>query len=143
MLKTADEVIREAQQQIECVDVANAQRIYSENPGAVIVDVRGADSAAKSKLSDSVNIDRGLLEYQIQKACPDADTVILTHCGGGGRASMAALTLCQLGYNKRLPNTLSLFPCLEFSFDYIDGLKAGKYQGGINAGDKTHKKRQA
>ena len=100
MLKTADDLIRAAQQQIECVDVASARKIYEENPGAVIIDVREADSAAKSKLTDSVNISRGLLEMMVQKNCPDADTVILTHCGGGGRASLAAQTLGQLGYRN-------------------------------------------
>jgi rhodanese-related sulfurtransferase len=31
---------------------------------------------------------------------PNPDTVILTHCGGGGRASLAALTLQQMGYQN-------------------------------------------
>jgi len=34
------------------------------------------------------------------KECPDANTVIITHCGGGGRASLAAHSLKQLGYNR-------------------------------------------
>jgi rhodanese-related sulfurtransferase len=100
MLKSADDMIREAQQHIECVDVATARKIYDENTDAVIVDVREADSAATSKLSDSVHISRGLLEMRVHKVCPEATTVILTHCGGGGRASLAAHTLQQLGYRN-------------------------------------------
>ncbi len=98
MLKTAGDLIKEAQQHIDCVDVATAKKIYDENPDAVIVDVREAQSADESKLSESINISRGLLEMQIHKVCPEATTVILTHCGGGGRASLAAHTLKQLGY---------------------------------------------
>jgi phage shock protein E len=100
MLKTADDMIRDAQQHIDCVDVTAAQKIHAENPGAVIIDVRDADSVANSKLSDSVNISRGLLEMKILKTCPEAETVILTHCGGGGRASLAAQTLKNMGYQK-------------------------------------------
>jgi rhodanese-related sulfurtransferase len=100
MLKTADDMIREAQQHIDCVDVATARKIYDENPGAVIIDVRETDSAARSKLAASVNISRGLLEMMVHKTCPEANAVILTHCGGGGRASMAAHTLQQLGYQN-------------------------------------------
>jgi rhodanese-related sulfurtransferase len=37
---------------------------------------------------------------QVHKVCPEATTVILTHCGGGGRASLAAQTLKQLGYGE-------------------------------------------
>jgi rhodanese-related sulfurtransferase len=100
MLKSTDELIREVQPHINCVDVATARKIYDENPDAVIVDVREADSAAQSKLSGSVNISRGLLEMQVHKLCPEASTVILTHCGGGGRASLAAHTLQQIGYEN-------------------------------------------
>lgn len=100
MIKSADEIIREAQRHIEIVDVPAARKIYADNPDAVIIDVREAEKARESKLEDSINIDRGLLEYQVHKACPDADTVILTHCGGGGRASLAADTLRQMGYKR-------------------------------------------
>ena len=100
MIKSAEEIIREAQRHIEIVDVHAARKIYDENPDTVIIDVREAEKARESKLSDAVNIDRGLLEYQIHKICPDANAVIITHCGGGGRASMAAHTLKQMGYTR-------------------------------------------
>jgi rhodanese-related sulfurtransferase len=100
MLKTAGDLIGEVQQHIECVDVATAKKIYDESPDAVIVDVRESHSADESKLADSVNISRGLLEMQVHKECPEASTVILTHCGGGGRASLAAYSLKQLGYTE-------------------------------------------
>ncbi len=100
MLKTAGDLIKEAQQHINCVDVAGAREIYGQSEGAVIIDVREAESAAESRLSDSINISRGLLEMKISRHCPDADTVILTHCGGGGRASLAAHSLQQMGYTR-------------------------------------------
>jgi len=100
MLKTTDHLIREAQQHIECVDVETARKIYDENPGAVILDVREAHSAAESKLADSTHVSRGLLEMEIHKICPEANAVILTHCGGGGRASLAAKTLRDIGYRN-------------------------------------------
>lgn len=100
MLKSADDLIREAQRHIECVDVKTAKKIYDESPDAVIVDVREAHKADESKLTNSINISRGVLEYDVHKECPDANTVIITHCGGGGRASLAAHSLKQLGYNR-------------------------------------------
>ena len=100
MIKTAADLITEAQQHIDCVDVASAKALYDESANAVIIDVREADSAAKSKLNDSINISRGLIEMKVPKLCPDPDTLILTHCGGGGRASLAALTLQEMGYTN-------------------------------------------
>ena len=100
MIKTAGELISEAQTQINCVDVISAKSLYQNSVNAVIIDVREAQNAEKSKLKDSINISRGLIEMKISKYCPDSKTLILTHCGGGGRASLAALTLQKMGYTN-------------------------------------------
>lgn len=100
VIKTAADLIAEAQEEISCVDVNTAKALFDKNEAAAIIDVREPDSAAESKLSDSVNISRGLIEMKVPKLCPNPDTVILTHCGGGGRASLAAFTLKQMGYNN-------------------------------------------
>lgn len=100
MIKTAGEFILEAQKEIHCVDAESAKRLFDSSENAVIIDVREAGSVSESKLVDSVHISRGLLEMKVPKAIPDPDTVILTHCGGGGRASLAALTLRKMGYRN-------------------------------------------
>ncbi|MEH6579245.1 MAG: rhodanese-like domain-containing protein [Amphritea sp.] len=100
MIKTADELIAEAQAQIDCLDVSSAKALYDASENALIIDVREAASAADSKLRTSVNISRGLIELKVQKLCPDPDTLILTHCAGGGRASLSALTLQKMGYTN-------------------------------------------
>jgi len=100
MIKSAGELISEAQNQINCIDVATAKSIHETSSDVLIIDVREAHSAAESKLQHSINISRGLLEMNISKHCSNVDTVILTHCGGGGRASLAALSLQQMGYRK-------------------------------------------
>ena len=100
MVKTAGEFIAEAQSKIECLDVAAAKAMFDASPDAVILDVREAKSAEESKLNDSVNVSRGLIEMNVPNLLPDPGTVILTHCGGGGRASLAAATLKEMGYTK-------------------------------------------
>ena len=99
MIKTAGELISEAQTQIDCVDAISAKLLYQNSVNAVIIDVREAQNAENSKLKDSINISRGLIEMKISKHCPDSETLILTHCGGG-RASLAALTLQKMGYTN-------------------------------------------
>ena len=100
MIKTAGELISEAQTQINCVDAISAKSLFQNSVNAVIIDVREAQNAENSKLKDSINISRGLIEMKIAKYCPDSETLILTHCGGGGRASLAALTLQKMGYTN-------------------------------------------
>ena len=100
MIKTAGELIAEAQTQIDCVDEVSAKTLYDNAENPVIIDVREAQNAEKSKIKDSINISRGLIEMKISKHCPDSESLILTHCGGGGRASLAALTLQKMGYTN-------------------------------------------
>ena len=100
MIKTANELIAEAQTRISCLDVPSAKTLYENSENAIIIDVREAESAANSKLESSVNISRGLIEMKVQKLCPDPDTLILLHCAGGGRASLTALTLQEMGYTN-------------------------------------------
>ena len=100
IIKTAGELIADAQTQINCVDEVSAKTLYNNAEKPVIIDVREAKNAEKSKLKDSINISRGLIEMKITKHCPNPETLILTHCGGGGRASLAALTLKKMGYTN-------------------------------------------
>lgn len=101
MLKTAADLIASAQHNINCVSATEAKALFDASADcAVIIDVRDTESAAESKLTNSVNISRGLLEMKVAKTCPHADTLIFTHCAGGGRASLSALTLQEMGYTR-------------------------------------------
>ena len=100
MIKTAGELISEAQTQIDCIDAISAKSLYQNSVNAVIIDVREVNNYDESSLQDSINISRGLIEMKIAKYCPDSETLIFTHCGGGGRASLAALTLKKMGYTN-------------------------------------------
>ena len=100
MIKTAAELIQQAQQEISCVDAASAKRLFDSAENAFIIDLREAENVAKSKLRQSIHIPRGVLEMKVAHHCPDAGSIILTHCAGGGRASLATLTLKQMGYTQ-------------------------------------------
>jgi phage shock protein E len=100
MIKNAGQMISDAQTKVNCVDIVTAKALYQDSDNRLIVDVREADSAANSKLEDSVNVSRGLLEMKLPNLCGDPTTLILTHCAGGGRATLAALTLQEMGYQN-------------------------------------------
>lgn len=101
MLKTAADLIKAAQKNINCLSAEEAKVLFDQHANsAVIIDVRDTQSAEESKLTDSINISRGLLEMKIGRTCPEADTLIFTHCAGGGRASLSALTLQSMGYSN-------------------------------------------
>jgi len=100
MIKTAGELIAEAQTRISCLDVSSTKALYDDSENIIIIDVREPENAANSKLKDSINIPRGLIEMKVPNLCPEPDTLILLHCAGGGRASLTALTLQEMGYTN-------------------------------------------
>ena len=100
MLKTAAELIEKAQQEISCLDVTSAKVLFDNVDNSFIIDVRETESVRNNKVRQSIHISRGLLEMEISQHCPYAESTILVHCAGGGRASLAALTLKNMGYKE-------------------------------------------
>ena len=100
MIKPASEFIAEAKALINCIDAVAANALYDESERALIIDVREAANTEASQLIASINISRGLIEMKIPNLCPEPDTLILTHCAGGGRASLVAARLQEMGYTN-------------------------------------------
>lgn len=100
MIKTANDFILEAQQACQCIDSKRAQQLLNDTETGVIIDVREPSEAAQSCINGSINIPRGLLEMKIQSHCPESSQLILIHCAAGGRASLAAARLQEMGYNN-------------------------------------------
>ena len=100
MLKPANDFILAAQQICKCIDVASAKKLLDECETGIVIDVREPSEAELSCISGSINIPRGLLEMKIQSHCPEASQLILIHCAVGGRASLAAARLHEMGYNN-------------------------------------------
>lgn len=100
MIKLASQFIAEAQGQINCVDPTSAKALYYGSEGALIIDVREHEETKKSQLTASINIPRGLIEMKLPSLCPESDALILTHCAGGGRASLVAARLQEMGYTN-------------------------------------------
>jgi len=100
MIIPVSELIAAAKLQCNCMDQIAAKLFFDRHEDAVIIDVREPKEADESKLIDSINIPRGLLEMKITDVCEDPDTPILVHCGTGGRASLSSATLQIMGYSN-------------------------------------------
>lgn len=100
MIKPVEKFIAEAKEVCNCLDIDSAKALFDQHETAVIIDVREPRESEKSKLQDSINIPRGMLEMKVIDVCPDESQLILVHCGGGGRASLSAQRLQEMGYNN-------------------------------------------
>jgi len=66
----------------------------------VIVDVREADEWNDEHIPEAIHLSRGTLELDIEEKVPDPETMIICHCGGGGRSALAAESLRKMGYKN-------------------------------------------
>jgi len=67
---------------------------------AVIVDVREKDEWEKEHIPGAIHLSRGTIELDIEDKAPDSNAMIICHCGGGGRSSLAAESLQKMGYKN-------------------------------------------
>ena len=72
----------------------------SRSGDAVIVDVREKDEWDKEHIPDAIHLSRGTIELDIEEKVPDLNTMIVCHCGGGGRSALAAESLQKMGYKN-------------------------------------------
>ena len=100
MIIPVTELVASAKSQCNCMDQVAAKLFFDRHDNAVIIDVREPKEAEESKLTDSINIPRGLLAMKITEVCESPDAPILVHCGTGARASLSAYTLQIMGYSN-------------------------------------------
>ncbi len=93
---TAKELLASAKAEIVEIDAhAAGDRVRS---GAILIDVREPDETASGVITASLQIPRGMLEFQIGDAVPDPSQPLVLMCAGGARSALAAKTLQDLGY---------------------------------------------
>jgi phage shock protein E len=72
----------------------------SQRGEAVIVDVREKDEWDEEHIPMATHLSRGTIELDIEEKVPDLNTLIICHCGGGGRSALAADSLQKMGYKN-------------------------------------------
>ncbi len=103
MTQAAQSVLNAVNQRVPQIDTTGLLAQLKAQPQTVVIDVR---SPAELNLSGYIdaplffNIDRGLLEYQIEARVPDKATPIVVYCGVGQLSPLAADTLRNLGYKN-------------------------------------------
>jgi len=94
MAKSYEELVAEAKAEAEQTDVETVHDALSSGENVTIVDVREPDEYEVEHTSG------WLLEDQAAGELPDKDARIVTHCGAGGRGSLAAKSPKEMGYTN-------------------------------------------
>ena len=98
-LRTGQDLIDEAKQQIEELTPEQVLEMQSRNEKAVYLDVREPSEWNLGRLPNAVHLPRGNLETKIE-AIVDRSQRVVIYCARGNRSALAALTLKQMGYEN-------------------------------------------
>jgi rhodanese-related sulfurtransferase len=110
MAKTFRQMVAEGREGTPMVSPQETQRRMREEPGTLVVDVRDADGLAGTGIiPGAINVSLGTLPIKADQELPEAmrspdlkdrDRPIITTCGGGGQASLAAKLLKDMGFTN-------------------------------------------
>ena len=106
-IKTSQTLVSEAMQEVKTISVDDAYKLLEEN-NCNIIDIRDKTELDQTgTLENSINISRGLLEFQldpnsalIQNGIIDLNKETVLFCAAGGRSALAVKTLNEMGYKK-------------------------------------------
>ena len=106
-IKTSQTLVSEAMQEVKTISADDAYKLLEEN-NCNIIDIRDKTELDQTgTLENSINISRGLLEFQldpnsalIQNGIIDLNKETVLFCAAGGRSALAAKNLNEMGYKK-------------------------------------------
>ena len=98
--KTLEQLLTEAQAQIEHTSAEALKTAIDNNESVVILDVRDKELYDAEHLPGAISLPRAAIELEIDELVPDQDTHIVAHCGGNTRGSLSAHTLQIMGYEN-------------------------------------------
>ncbi len=94
-----EKLVAEAKTKITEISPSEAAE-KSKSGDAVIVDVREKDEWDEEHIPGAIHMSRGTIELDIEEKVPDTNAMVICHCGGGGRSTLAAESLQKLGYKN-------------------------------------------
>ena len=94
-----EKLVAEAKKKITEISPQDAAA-RSKSGEAVIVDVRETDEWDEEHIPGAVHMSRGTIELDVEEKVPDTNTMVICHCGGGGRSALAAESLQKMGYKN-------------------------------------------
>lgn len=96
-LKTLEQLVAEAKANVGHI---SPDELTKATDSTILLDVRDEPDYDEEHLPNAVSLPRGYLELDIDEVAPNADTHIVTYCGGGTRATLSAHTLKNMGYES-------------------------------------------
>jgi len=93
-------LVAEAKKHVNEISVAEARAKLAAHSNVVLIDVREDHEWQAGHAVEAVHLGKGILERDLEKLYPDANTEIIMYCGGGFRSAMTCDAAQKMGYKK-------------------------------------------
>ena len=93
-------LVNQARPDVSELGVTEARTRLSQNPSAVLMDVREDHEWQKEHAAEAVHLGKGILERDLEQMFPDRELEIIMYCGGGYRSILTASAAKKLGYKN-------------------------------------------
>lgn len=93
-------IVQDAKTRVKECTVADVKRRLDAGEKFTLVDVREESEYAAGHVPGAVHLGKGVIERDIEKVVPDANTPLVLYCGGGFRSALAADNIQKMGYTN-------------------------------------------
>jgi rhodanese-related sulfurtransferase len=93
-------IVADAKTRVREISIEQARARLAQNPKAVLIDVREDSEWNAGHASGAKHLGKGILERDLEKTFPAADTEIIMYCGGGFRSALACDAAQKMGYRN-------------------------------------------
>jgi len=93
-------IVGDAKRHVNEISVAEARAKIAAHPKVVLIDVREDHEWSAGHAAEAVHLGKGILERDLEKLYPDANTEIIMYCGGGFRSALTCDAAQRMGYKK-------------------------------------------
>src|SRR5271155_570152 len=90
----------DAKMRIKEISIEQAQARLKQNPNAVLIDVREDNEWNTGHAIEAKHLGKGVLERDLEKMFPGAETEIIMYCGGGFRSAMTCDAAQKMDYRN-------------------------------------------
>ena len=93
-------LVNDACQRVQEISVAEARARLTQNPKAVLLDVREDSEWQAGHATEAVHLGKGVLERDIERLFPNPASELLMYCGGGFRSALSCASAQKMGYTN-------------------------------------------
>ena len=92
--------VEDAKSRVKEISLEDTRTRLSENPDAVLLDVREESEWNKAHAKEAQYLGKGVLERDLETRFPDKETEIIMYCGGGFRSALTCDAAQKMGYTN-------------------------------------------